>query len=519
MSIAQPRPEEEPNVDISLDYNDYQRTANRQVPLLESLDDPLFADSVRSLTLELGFTSRAHLDTLARIDESTAESDAYWSGKWTVPFYRDRPYKMDYNPNRRMTYPTTALKLLWGTPRLKSIALASGMFFNRDIRVGLREVLKIRKIQSLDLSFDVRDSIDTVLHHHIFPRQEDYTLLAKLETLILPLNGLKPERFLPPPQTQLKLKSLTLHHTNLVPNELKAFLSACPALEHLAVHAIHFVDNLRLSRDRVESYIDCSELDETISLVSASLKYLELTSHVCDKSHWDFGARASKGTLKKLATFERLATLKLPYMFLLDWEYAAGLSLAEVLPPQLQHITLTDDLQRGFSKPYYANPAAECREWTVSQIFDSLAALIKKRTSPDSWERLSLHTLQIHFQSWSGEGSHQKARNGLRTICEDRGVKFELELFKVHPYSERFWFQDRFTGRNYDPFSPRLRNAREQRIIHLSRLRPDAIPESCFPGGVCQADLDALIANKTGFLGWMKSVVEQNRAEYDGIFA
>ena len=153
-----------------------------------------------------------------------------------------------------------------------------------------------------------------------------------------------PARLEWPGQTpqSLTLKKLTLHHSEVNEDTLERLLLTMPALEELD-YSYHGCSEPRLD-EGISTYLDCGKLSRALDCVKSTIRYIQVS---VDFYGADVEMGYSWGTLGELGSmrgYQMLERLTVPMVVLLSWWSSSAVELAEVLPPSMRELCLTDDL-------------------------------------------------------------------------------------------------------------------------------------------------------------------------------
>lgn len=122
-----------------------------------------------------------------------------------------------------------------------------------------------------------------------------------------------------------------------------------------------------------------------------------------------------KGSLQSLRGFSRLRVFKAPYVFLIGLTADEPSRLEDVLPENLEHLVLSDEMLR-----------IEGREWTDSEVLEALKDWIQ--SVPKYTPKLQSFTLDVQSP---GVGWGPLLRETLSGICSKAGLDFSVN--KKHP--------------------------------------------------------------------------------------
>jgi hypothetical protein len=98
---------------------------------------------------------------------------------------------------------------------------------------------------------------------------------------------------------------------------------------------------------RPYGFLHCKQLLAALSHVRNSIEQLIVVPHLSNYDREDPFNTGIYGTLD-LSSFDKLKTLEAPWALLLGWSPKDGLEFADVLPRNIEHLTINDHLWAFF---------------------------------------------------------------------------------------------------------------------------------------------------------------------------
>ncbi len=226
------------------------------------------------------------------------------------------------------------------------------------------------------------------------------------------------DSFLSHEPLESKLTALDLHHSHIREDTLKQLLAMTPNLKSLKCGL--WID--AEPHDNHSSFLDCEALGEALKQVrclehlAVSVKFFATVAMEVDSGgaiengeHWGIS-----GSVGSLTSFTQLESLEVPFVVLLGWvSPPTGPRLADILPPNLRHLLLSNDL--NFFHKYEWNQES-CR-YQLSEYLDDFKAHTPKL------EELTV-TLRdcAPDERWDDDTRHE-----LELLCQQVGISCIIE--------------------------------------------------------------------------------------------
>ncbi|KAL4751321.1 hypothetical protein BDW72DRAFT_212801 [Aspergillus terricola var. indicus] len=240
----------------------------------------------------------------------------------------------------------------------------------------------------------------------------------------------------PAPHKPLAAKLMSLELTHVREHYLAELLSVTPSLRALEWH--WYYDN-GVKDQFITPIIHIDYLVAALSSVKHTLMDLVITAH-CDIGGGDviFPAVKLEGPLDALVDFTSLRRLQVPWAFLVGFAVDTARRLQDVVPRNLEHLIITDDLQ----------PHNESRRqpdwpqwgWTGQTVLAVLAVLESWLSDTSCASHLPQHITLLFgwadadYNGWDSWAPAMKSR--LRELGAQAGVA--CEIVELDP--ERFTY-------------------------------------------------------------------------------
>lgn len=348
--------------------------------------------------------------------------------------------------------------------KMRSFRVGSRVWQSKTLDELLDQVFSSRLHESLshvDLCPDIESHDDIHLHEGTYQCIFSILFLPKLANFSAPLTASHYESQVMGPSHTSTLQTLSLRRTQLTEDMLGVILQCTQQLKALTYWSS--VEHGSLPRQSLDDYLDCEKLGCSLLNVKNTLVELSLSFDYFDYES-DFnhiGFHGSVGSLKILHEFTQLTTVMAPYPVLLGWskENTSPTILSDILPPRIQHFTLTDDLCD-------VGPS----DWSNSDLVKQMKQLEDRIRSTQGSERIQ-STLAMHI-CYSNSDWQSYPKGNYEMLCQEHGLHCQV--------SEPDWGRG---SRDGLPCIIRQRPNESQRIRGVHGRRYQALHGSMLRGG------------------------------------
>lgn len=346
------------------------------------------------------------------------------------------------------------LSVLRNAPHVRELSITSDYFRSPGFRDALQDMAgqgSLQQLQSCSMCLDLPRAEPVGERRHPIAVQDwDRELLMPLVAMpnlsslaFVASLGIEAVQQLRPGVSMLT--HLDLYHYQVQDDDLDSFLAATTNLTYFKYHAqsdygwaSHLIRHHRQPGSKPDG--DGCGLEPLFYALHHLSKLQELhTSHDFDQDSIHF-VNAQPLEFEpvfrqkhQLSNLKQLHTVTIPYASLLGWTYKdCTWDWDQLLPPSLQHVTLTDDLQQ-----YIDND-----EWTDEYLVPILTDLVKCISRRG--ERAASFSLHLATVS---EDFNKPVREELGRMCEALGVRCTIKKTQADRDKGPEWYIPPGSGR------------------------------------------------------------------------